>query len=48
MKRLLPASALLLASLLPARAAEDVPFVVTPDNVTFKTSIVRAGVNYRF
>jgi len=35
MKRLLPAIALaLLASLLPARAAEDVPFVVTPDNVT--------------
>jgi SAM-dependent methyltransferase len=33
MKRLLPAL-LLLAWLLPARAAEDVPFVVTPDNVT--------------
>ena len=33
MKRLLPALALL-ASLLPAHAAEDVPFVVTPDNVT--------------
>ena len=35
MKRLVPAISLaLLASLLPARAAEDVPFVVTPDNVT--------------
>lgn len=33
MKRLLPALALL-ASLLPAHAAEDVPFVVTPDKVT--------------
>jgi SAM-dependent methyltransferase len=35
MTRLLPCTALaLLAFLLPARAAEDVPFVVTPDNVT--------------
>lgn len=34
MNRLLPAFGLLLASLLPASAAEDVPFVVTPDNVT--------------
>ncbi len=35
MKRLIPAVAIaVLASLLPARAAEDVPFVVTPDNVT--------------
>ena len=34
MKRLLPALALFLLAPLPARAMDEVPFVVTPDNVT--------------